>query len=361
MVNETVSALAGRRVLVTGHTGFKGGWLCTWLSRLGAEVSGYALAPSTDPSLCEVLELRPRIRDLLADIRNYEALHAWIEETRPEVVFHMAAQPIVRRSYVEPKETYDVNVGGTVNLLEAVRRTGTARVVIVVTTDKVYENREWRWGYREIDRLGGHDPYSNSKACAELVSQSYRDCFFAEGRTHIATVRSGNVIGGGDWAEARIVPDAMRALSDGHPVPVRNARSVRPWQHVLEPLSGYLTLAERMWTHGPDYAGAWNFGPDNSSACTVGELVDLALRAWGGGEWEDRSDPRAVHEARLLNLDSQKAAEDLDWSPRYNYAEAIRTTVEWYRHYYEEAGDMLAFTLGQIENYENARRGPAAP
>ncbi|MBE7558925.1 CDP-glucose 4,6-dehydratase [bacterium] len=354
------AAFCGRRVLVTGHSGFKGGWLCTWLERLGARVFGYALAPDTDPALYHVLRLRERVDETIEDIRNYDALLRLVRRLQPEIVFHLAAQPLVRRSYDQPKLTYDTNVGGTVNLLEALRTVGCARAVVVVTTDKVYENHEWVWGYRESDRLGGHDPYSSSKACAELAAASYYDAFFkGGGRTLIATARSGNVIGGGDWAQDRIVPDAVRALSSGRAVPVRNPGSVRPWQHVLEPLAGYLLLAGRLWSGDAGCACAWNFGPDPRSGCSVRGLVELVLGAWGGGEWKDVSTPDARRETTLLRLNSEKAEHELGWHPVYDCAQAIRATVEWYREYYAGCDDMRALTVRQIEAFEGASVGRA--
>ncbi len=355
------SALQGRRALVTGHTGFKGGWLCAWLERLGAQVFGYALEPDTDPALYQVLGLRARVRGTIGDVRDYEKLSACVRECRPEIVFHMAAQPLVRRSYDEPKLTYDTNVGGTVNLLEALRAERCARAVVVITTDKVYENREWLWGYRETDRLGGHDPYSNSKACSELVAQCYRDAFFRAGETTLlATARAGNVIGGGDWSVDRIVPDAMRALSRGEPIGVRNPGSVRPWQHVLEPLSAYLTLAARLAQGDAECASAWNFGPDTRDACSVRELVERVLAAWGHGSWRDMSAPGQPHETRLLKLNSEKAQHHLGWRPVYDYAQAIAATVEWYREYYAGRRDMPEFTRRQIETFEAAGAGEPA-
>ncbi|MEE8515679.1 MAG: CDP-glucose 4,6-dehydratase, partial [Alphaproteobacteria bacterium] len=260
---------AGRRVFVTGHTGFMGGWLCLWLGRLGAEVYGYALTPPTEPSLFEAAGLASHMASTIADVRDYERLSAALQAARPEVVLHLAAQPLVRRAYAEPVETYATNVMGTVNLLEAVRQCPTVRAAVIVTTDKVYENHERTRGYRETDALGGREPYGNSKACAEFAADAYRRSYFHDSDTGIATVRAGNIIGGGDWAQDRLVPDAMRAFAVGEPLHIRHPNSVRPWQHVLEPLSGFLVLAERLAAAPADWAGGWNFGPDENDARTV--------------------------------------------------------------------------------------------
>ncbi|MFX0196553.1 MAG: CDP-glucose 4,6-dehydratase [Candidatus Hodarchaeota archaeon] len=346
----------GKRILITGHTGFKGSWLTTWLHMLGAKIFGYALAPDTRPSMFEILSLEKVVEQTISDIRDYNSVLAFIKEHKPEIAFHLAAQPLVRRSYDEPKLTHETNVGGTVNLLEALKAIDSTRVIIIVTTDKVYENREWVWGYRENDPLGGHDPYSTSKACTELVARSYYDAFFkAKGKTFLSTVRSGNVIGGGDWSKNRIVPDCVKALRDEKGIPVRSPSSVRPWQHVLEPLYGYLTLAAKMWTNGDQFTGSWNFGPEHGSNCTVKELVELIISAWGSGSWKDASSNNAAHETRLLKLNSEKAKSFLSWSGIYDYKEAINETIAWYRYYYSSGNDVLEFTKRQIRKYEKRR------
>ena len=340
-------AFAGRRVLVTGHTGFKGSWVSAWLLGLGAEVGGYALAPPTEPSLFATLGLRDRVVHIEADVRDGAALRAAVAQFSPEIVFHLAAQPLVRRSYAEPHYTYETNILGTVNLFEAVRATPSVKVVVHVTSDKCYENREEDYAYRESDAMGGFDPYSSSKGCAELVTAAYRRSFFApEARVRLASARAGNVIGGGDWAPDRIVPDCVRALSAGEAVLVRHPDAVRPWQHVLEPLAGYLWLAARLWPDGAAYEGPWNFGPESRGATTVRSVVDAFIAAWGGGEWrtagaagadaataaDAAAQPR--HEAHLLQLDITKARERLGWRPVWEVERAVAATARWYREFY---------------------------
>lgn len=342
---------SGKRVLVTGHTGFKGGWLAWWLHHLGAKVSGYSLPAPTSPSLFELTQLSDVITSFDGDIRDAAKLRRAFEEAEPEVVFHLAAQPIVRASYDDPVETYDTNVLGTMHVLEAMRRTKSLRVGIVVTSDKCYENREWEWGYREIDALGGHDPYSSSKACAEILTASYRRSFFGpEGAPRVATVRAGNVIGGGDWAKDRIVPDAVRAFSRAEALLVRNPSSTRPWQHVLEPLSGYLDLAAAL-TRDAALADAWNFGPHAESVVPVSRLVGALADGWGeGARWVSGPGPHP-HEARSLKLDWSKAREHLGWRPRLGFEAGVTWTLDWYRavHRGESA---RASTLAQIARYE---------
>ncbi len=355
---------AGRKVFLTGHTGFKGSWLSLWLHSLGAEVTGYALAPPTEPSLFALARVGDVVRSTLADIRDYGALAECLGESAPEVVFHLAAQPLVRRSYVDPVETYAVNVIGTAHLLQAVRAVPSVRAVVVVTTDKCYENRNWHWGYRENDRLGGHDPYSSSKACTELVVDSFRNSFFAAAANvstpAVASARAGNVIGGGDWAADRLLPDLVRATEAGTPVMIRNPEAVRPWQHVLEPLDGYLLLAQRLVEHGAAYAEAWNFGPESTDVRTVRWVADRFTELWGAGAaW--RQDPGVhPHEARLLHLDIAKARAQLDWQPRWSTDDALRATVDWY-HRAAAGVDARALTLEQIEQFErlldNGERG----
>lgn len=340
----------GRRVLVTGHTGFKGSWLCLWLASNGAEVHGYALPPPTDPSLFEVA----RVGELLAssemaDVRDAEALASALRRVRPEVVFHLAAQPLVRHSYRAPVETYAVNVMGTVHLLEAVRQGDCVRAVVNVTTDKCYENREWHWGYREVEPLGGHDPYSSSKACAELVSAAYRASFFAGSGVASATARAGNVIGGGDWATDRLLPDALRALDAGAELIIRSPAAIRPWQHVLEPLSGYLRLAEALFAAEPQASDAWNFGPADDDARTVGWILDRLAAQLPELRWRYDATPQP-REANYLKLDSSKARARLGWAPRWSLDKALDMTIAWHRSW-RQGDDMRAASLSQIAAY----------
>ena len=347
-----------QRVFLTGHTGFKGSWLAVWLTHLGADVHGYALPPATGPSLFDALQLASRVRHTEGDVRDVACVAAAMKACQPTVVIHMAAQPIVRRSYREPVETYMTNVMGTVNLLEAVRETRTTRAVVVVTSDKCYENREWVWGYRESEPLGGSDPYSSSKACAELVAGAYRRSFFSQddqgdSACSVSTVRAGNVIGGGDWNEDRIIPDAVRAFSAGGVLEVRNPAAVRPWQHVLDPLRGYLVLAERSVAN-PSLAGPWNFGPPEGDAWTVAELVESFSRAWGDGA-VSRVVRRAnmPHEATSLRLDCSKARSALGWRPRVPLGAAVELSAGWYRAFYGSASsaELLAHVIAQIDRY----------
>jgi CDP-glucose 4,6-dehydratase len=346
-----------KRVFLTGHTGFKGSWLSLWLLSMGAEVSGYSLAPSTNPNLYTAIALDKDMASTIADVRDAEALERAMRSFRPEIVIHMAAQPLVRYSYEVPIETYATNVMGTVHLLNAVRHTPEVRVVVNVTSDKCYENREWVWPYREDEAMGGHDPYSSSKGCAELVTSAFRRSYFhpdkySEHRVAITSGRAGNVIGGGDWALDRIVPDMARSFSAGKPVIIRNPRAVRPWQHVLEPLSGYLTLTERSFADA-SITGAWNFGPSESDSQPVRYLADSIVRLWGNGaKWESGESGQAVHEAHLLNLDSSKARTLLGWRPRWRLDEALANTVGWYREYYG-GGDAQTVSLNQIKDYSS--------
>ncbi|MGV8083280.1 MAG: CDP-glucose 4,6-dehydratase [Coriobacteriia bacterium] len=344
---------AGRRVLVTGHTGFKGSWLCEWLLRLGAQITGYALRPNTEPSLFVELGLADRIHHIIGDVRDLGALKAIFTSVRPEIVFHLAAQPLVRLSYEQPVETYETNVMGTVNLLEAVRDSSSVRVVIVVTSDKCYENRETGEAYRENDAMGGYDPYSSSKGCAELVTSAYRRSFFgSDSAVRVASVRAGNVIGGGDWALDRIVPDCVRALQAGRPIVVRNPDAVRPWQHVLEPLSGYLHLAARLWCGEHNLDGAWNFGPNEQGTVPVRDVVEAMVSAWGSGSWVASSPMQhQPHEAKLLALNTEKAETLLNWRPLYRVADTICTTSAWYaaRH---GGGSVRLLTDADIARYE---------
>ena len=345
---------ANRKVALTGHTGFKGSWLSFWLTEMGALVSGFAQAPTTQPALFELLRLSNKLNHHLGDIQNSESVQSWLLQAQPEVIFHLAAQPLVRRSYQEPLQTWQTNVMGTVHLLEAARRLEHPCAVVVVTTDKVYENQEWAYAYREVDRLGGHDPYSSSKAATELAVASWRSSFF-EGKSNIllATARTGNVIGGGDWSEDRIVPDMVRALASNRPIGVRNPQAVRPWQHVLEPLSGYLQLAEKLYSEeNPTWQCAFNFGPEASDFRSVHDLVEESLRHWPGS-WQDQSDPEAPHEAKLLSLTIEKARQQLGWQPKWDFSEAVSQTISWYRRVLSESTLAEKICLAQIQAFQN--------
>jgi CDP-glucose 4,6-dehydratase len=350
---------SGKSVLLTGHTGFKGSWLATWLTELGARVTGLSLSPNTEPALFNQLQLDRRLNHQIGDIRDRALVTQQVQQAQPDAVFHLAAQPLVRLSYKEPVETWETNVMGTINVLEALRLLDRPCVAIFITTDKCYENREWLYGYRENDPLGGYDPYSSSKAGAELAIASWRRSFFqGNGQVRIASVRAGNVIGGGDWAEDRIVPDAIRALERGEPIPVRNPHATRPWQHVLEPLSGYLLLAQRIYEAPSEQlsnlCSAFNFGPGLDSNRPVRELVETILSHWPGS-WLDQSNPRAVHEANLLNLVTDKAFHRLGWQPKWNFERTIQETVAWYRQAQSVGHDpdaLQQLTLQQIHHYQ---------
>ena len=345
----------GRPVFLTGHTGFKGAWLSLWLARLGARVTGYALAPPSVPSLFALARVHERVRSVIADLSDVERLAAEMLAAQPEVVFHLAAQSLVRRSYADPVGTYATNVLGTAHVLEAVRRTPSVRAAVIVTTDKCYENREWPWGYREADRLGGRDPYSNSKACAELVTQAFRDSFFSADarRVAIASARAGNVIGGGDWASDRVVPDFVRAIVKGEAVHIRRPEAVRPWQHVLDPLHGYLCLAEKLLDEGERWAQAWNFGPEESNARSVKWLVERFTDLWGPPARWQHDGGEHPHEAGMLRLDISKARQELGWRPAWDVERAMERTAHWYRAQANGA-DALALTLEQINEFESA-------
>jgi len=350
----------GKRALITGHTGFKGGWLALWLQRLGAQVLGYSLPAPTQPSLYESARVSESVQGVIADIRDFARLEAVFREFAPEVVFHLAAQPLVRASYDDPVETYSTNLLGTVHVLEAVRRTRSVRSAVMVTTDKCYENRESAKGYRETDRLGGHDPYSNSKACAELAVDSYRRSFFGNaGTAGIASARAGNVIGGGDWAVDRLIPDLVRAAVAGKPLVLRNPKSTRPWQHVLEPLGGYLMLGQRLWDERARYGGAWNFGPREEDDRTVEDIVKLAAQRWGDRlKWIVAERPQP-HETGTLKLDCSKAA-GIGWRPLLRVEQAVDWTMEWYRAW-RDKHDVKALSFEQIERYGRLITGRRSP
>ena len=341
----------GKTVLVTGHTGFKGGWLTAWLKSLGANLVGLALPPESKPSFFDAVCLSCDMVSIFGDIREASVVSSVFAKHRPEIVFHNAAQPLVLHSYREPVETYATNVMGTVHVLEAVRQTPSVRAVVVVTSDKCYENREWFWGYREEDALGGHDPYSSSKACAELVTAAYRQSFFShEGTAAVATARAGNVIGGGDWSEDRLVPDIVRGIASNQPIIIRRPNSVRPWQHVLEPVRGYLLLAERLWD-SREYAEPWNFGPREQDAVPVADVAQRLISAWGKGELRIQPDPDAPHEAQYLRLNASKARTRSGWEPQLALEQALHGTSDWYQAYYNDAASAAAKTAEQIQRY----------
>ena len=347
----------GRRVFVTGHTGFKGSWLCRILTGFGAEVTGYSLPAPTDPNLFSLCGVQEKMNGVMGDVRDFEGMKKAFDGARPEVVLHLAAQPLVRESYKTPRETYETNVMGTVNLLECVRRASfPVRSVLNVTTDKVYQNKEWEWGYRENEPLDGFDPYSNSKSCSELVTHSYCSSFFAgEGAPAVSTARAGNVIGGGDFAADRIIPDCVRAMEGKKSIVVRNPHSTRPYQHVLEPLFAYLTIAAAQCENGAA-AGWYNVGPDEGDCVTTGELADLFCKKWGdGAEWEDRSEPGAPHEASFLKLDCSRLKKAFGWQPVWHMEDAVEKTVQWTKVYFEK-GDIPAEMDRQIRLYEEHKR-----
>lgn len=349
-MNPEKSFWSGKRVLLTGHTGFKGGWLALWLSRLGARVTGVSLPPATTPSLFSLAKIAGLIDSRLTDIKDAEQLARLVEESRPEIVFHLAAQPLVRDSYHRPLETFATNIMGTANLLDALRGSESVKVAVLVTTDKVYRNMEWPFPYRENDTLGGHDPYSASKAASEIVAASYRDAFLAENGIAIATARAGNVIGGGDWSEDRLIPDAVRAWESGKPLAVRRPGAIRPWQHVLEPLAGYMILAERLWQN-PDLAGAYNFGPITTDAATVKEVIEYSNKIYGKGHVLLGDGSEGPHEAGLLTLETAKARATLGIMPRWSLFEAIERTMNWYSRLAEGANaDLLCFS--EISDFE---------
>lgn len=342
-----------RSVFLTGHTGFKGGWIALWLSQLGAKVHGYSLAPPTTPNFFIATRLQDRLQtSTIADIRDLPKLAAAVQTAQPSIVIHMAAQPLVRESYNTPVETFATNVIGTVNVLEAARQSQTVQTIINITTDKCYENQEWIWSYRENDRLGGHDPYSSSKACAEIAAAAYRNSFLAKAGIQLASVRAGNVIGGGDWATDRLIPDFLRAIDAKETLRIRSPNAVRPWQHVLEPLSGYLLLAERLVTDGATFAEAWNFGPEELDAKPVSWIVERLCQKLPHARWALEGAPQP-HEAGLLKLDSAKAKTRLGWAPRWSIETALDKTVEWYQ-VWKDGQSMAETSIQQIETYQAA-------
>ena len=343
----------GKKVFITGHTGFKGGWLSLWLSGAGAQVHGYSTAPPTEPNLFTVAHVADTLAShVIGDVRDGEAVKRAMTAASPDVVFHLAAQPLVRYSYLEPVETYAVNVIGTVHVLEAIRACESVRTVVNVTTDKCYENQEWLWGYRESEPLGGRDPYSSSKACSELVTTAYRDSFFAKTGVAIATGRAGNVIGGGDWALDRLIPDFFRALNDGRALDVRSPNATRPWQHVLEPLSGYLRLAEQLALGEQRHTSGWNFGPSDEDARPVRWILDDLTARIPGAAWRSIGGEH-VHEAGYLKLDSSKARSELGWRPQWTLARALEMTVDWHRAW-REGQDMREVCLAQIRAHQGS-------
>lgn len=347
----------GKKVLITGHTGFKGSWLSLWLQSLGANVLGYALPSTTKPSLFEIAQVTEGMVSIMGDVRDLERLKAIIAENQPEIIVHMAAQSLVRFSYNNPLETYTTNVIGTVNVLEAVRHSGCVRVVIIVTSDKCYKNNEWIWGYRENEPIGGHDPYSSSKGCAELVASAYRNSYFSEKDDEhhgvaVASVRAGNVIAGGDWSKDRLIPDVMKAFVENCPMIIRNPNAIRPWQHVLEPLNGYLCLGERLWEKGSEFVGAWNFGPYDEDAKPVSYIVERMVSLWGEGVHWEQDAGEHPHEAYYLKLDCSKAKNLLGWSPKLNLSTTLEWIVEWYKSY-QQNRNMRHLTETEILRYEN--------
>ena len=344
---------ADKRVLLTGHTGFKGSWLSLWLQKMGATLRGVSLAPENNPCMFDIAQVEENIESHFVDIRDLPKLRAAVLDFEPDIIIHMAAQPLVRKSYVDPIETFQTNVMGTANVLEVARSCSNLKTIVNVTTDKCYENREWAWGYRENDPMGGFEPYSSSKGCAELLSSAYRNSFLAEAGIALATARAGNVIGGGDWSIDRLVPDILRSIENGDPIQIRNPSSIRPWQHVLEPLSGYLVLAERLTAdNGQYFAQSWNFGPNDEDARSVEWIVNHVCDKWGeGATWTSQSGDHP-HEANYLKLDISKARQELQWAPRWNLETAIEKTIDWHRAWIEQK-NMHEISNQQIEAFLN--------
>ncbi|MGE0088167.1 MAG: CDP-glucose 4,6-dehydratase [Bacteroidales bacterium] len=356
-MNLNFEIFKNRRVLITGHTGFKGSWLCLLLNKIGADVYGYALEPPTHPSLFKEARINKLITSFIGDIRDLNLLQSFMQKVQPEIVIHMAAQPLVRESYKVPVETYAINVMGTVNILEACRNTPSVKAIVNVTTDKCYENQEWYWGYRESEPMGGYDPYSNSKGCSELVTSAYRNSYFnpKEYSNHgvgIASARAGNVIGGGDWAEDRLIPDFIRSISKGEKLKIRSPYAIRPWQHVLEPLTGYLTLAANLLTNGDEYSGGWNFGPEDNDAQNVEWITEKLCSMWGdGANYEIDNNPQP-HEANYLKLDCSKAKAELEWYPQWNITKTLESIVIWHKKWMAKE-DIRKVCFEQIDNYLN--------
>jgi len=343
----------GRRVFVTGHTGFKGSWLCLWLHELGAQVKGFALEPPTTPSLFTEAQVAELVESEIGDIRDFEKVTKSIHNFQPDILIHMAAQPLVRYSYDAPIETYAVNVLGTANVLEAAKTCGSIKSVVSVTTDKCYENKEWVWAYRENEPMGGHDPYSSSKGCAELVTASYRQSFFEQKGIGLASARAGNVVGGGDWALDRLIPDILRAFEKDQPVVIRSPNAVRPWQHVLEPLSGYLALAQRLFEKPDDFAQGWNFGPNEDDAKPVSWILDSMVDAWPGSSRQLDQTTNNPHEANYLKLDISKAKSKLNWQPTWGLKHTLENIVKWHRAWLS-GDDMQAFSKNEINEFINS-------
>lgn len=347
----------GKKVFITGHTGFKGSWLSLLLQFLKAEIVGFSLPPPTTPNLFTLASVENGMTSVIGDISNFELLHQTLKQYRPDIVFHMAAQPLVRYSYRNPLETYTTNVMGTVNLLEAIRQSETVKTVVNITTDKCYENKEIQSGYNETDRLGGHDPYSNSKACSELVTEAYRNSYFLDINIGLATARAGNVIGGGDWAEDRLIPDIIRACLNQHSVSIRNPKAIRPWQHVLEPLSGYLLLAERLHTSPSEYAEGWNFGPNEDDTKPVSWIVEYITERLKNSKHWTKDNSQHPHETSYLRLDCTKAKSRLDWNPKWDLERGLEETIHWYQAY-QTSKNMREITLAQIKRFINPNSSP---
>ncbi len=354
------SIFKGKKILITGHTGFKGAWLSLWLNRLGADVTGYALKPPTKPSFFEICHVEDEVNSIIGDVRDFDKLQAVFAKYKPEIVFHMAAQSLVRYSYERPLETFETNIMGTANILEACRHSSSVRVIINVTSDKCYENRELNRGYKENDRMGGSDPYSSSKGCAELISTAYAKAFFSvkdkKQRIFLASVRAGNVIGGGDWASDRLIPDCIRAFAKNKPVIIRNPFAVRPWQHVLDPLFGYLLLAKNLCENRLEFIGGWNFGPNNGDIKPVRWLVGVLVKQWKGGASREIEKSNTFHEAHCLKLNSAKAKTKLGWRPQWKLKKTLTKAMDWYKAYYNNQ-DMKRFTIDQICEYEMTAYG----
>ncbi len=347
--NQLRSFYKDKKVFITGHTGFKGSWLSIWLRELGASVFGYALVPETTPALFELAGLENNITSIIGDVRDFEHLNQSVKQINPEIIFHLAAQPLVRASYIDPITTYQTNVLGLVNLLEIIRQQKSVKAVVIVTSDKCYENKEWVWGYRENDALGGHDPYSSSKACAEIIIDSYRKSFFNDRDIQIASARAGNVIGGGDWAEDRLIPDIVRAITKNETCIIRNPGATRPWQHVLEPLSGYLLLMKKLYESGNEFGSAWNFGPDGTEEMTVHEIIDFITLHWKG-RYKIVTKENAPHEAHSLKLDCSKANKILKWKPTFEITDSLQFTIDWHKSFTSE-NDIYQLCTQQISSY----------